>query len=231
MCTRANGDLSSGPLLKLPPNCVFCPSATDEEVECADDIDDDDGIEEPEMISRRDLARRLTYHMLEKRKKKEIDFCDDLEYESPQFDSSGEQLSKKPATPVYGYKNPSQCDDYDFGIIPKPPTTNKYATEHILEFQLIKIFIEAFNGKSKTYKVPGEKEEKNFCAYMKHYWAGKITLDVEGDKGTPLELLPKVYPGNANNWADEWVVLDTYVNGMKERVSIPSFFRMSWTLS
>ncbi len=138
---------------------------------------------------------------------------------SPKYDSSGEIVRKQTSIKTYGYKNPADCDDYDFALIDIPTDTSKYATEHILEFQLLKIFLE---GKSKNDGVKWKDaagKPANLCGYMKAYWSGNIRVNVDGTEGTPIEILPTVFPGRDNGFASEFVVLDKYVNGMKERVS------------
>ena len=208
-----------GPLLKLPLNCVFCPSTDDAKEACADEIDDSDELDDPESVSRRDVSGLLDYHLIEKRAKKTISFCSGkMEVVSPLFDSSGEIVKKVPSVKTYGYKNPDDCDDYDFGLVGTPTETNKYATEHILEFQLLKIFLEAKSANDGN-KFKLKDNSVNLCDYMDEYWAGTLRVTVEGEEGTPIELLPKVFPGKDNAFASEFVVLEKYVNGMKERVS------------
>lgn len=204
--------------MKLPPYCFFCPSATDAEDKCADGIDESDELDDPESVSRRDISGLLLdYNLIEKRAKKEISFCSGKM--EVVYDSFGDIVQKQTSIKFYGYKNPDECDDYDFGLVDKPIDTSKYATEHILEFQLLKIFLEAKNEKDGLKWKDAEGDSVDLCDYMKEYWAGDISLNVNGEKGTPIELLPKVFPGKDNGLASEFVVLEKYVNGMKERVS------------
>ena len=172
-------------------------------------------------MSRRDVSGLLDYHIIEKRAEKNISFCSGkMEVVSPKYDSSGEIVKKVPSVKTYGYKNPDDCNNYDFGLVGTPTETNKYATEHILEFQLLKIFLEA---KSEKDGLGYKDSSVNLCDYMDEYWAGTINVNVDGEKGTPIELLPKVFPGKDNAFASEFVVLEKYVNGMKERVSTLRF--------
>ena len=206
-----------GPLLKLAPSCFFCPSTNDAEEACADEIDDSDELDDPESVSRRDVSGLLDYHPIEKRAEKKISFCSGkMEVVSPKYDSSGEIVKKVPSVKTYGYKNPDDCNDYDFGLVGTPTETSKYATEHILEFQLLKIFLEA---KSEKDGLKFKDNSANLCDYMDEYWAGTIRVNMNGEEGTPIELLPTVFPGKDNSFASEFVVLEKYVNGMKERVS------------
>lgn len=206
--------------MKLPPYCFFCPSETDSEVECADGIDESDELDDPESVSRRDISGLLDYNLIEKRAGKRISFCSGkMAVVSPKYDSSGDIVQKQASIKIYGYKNPDDCDDYDFGLVVKPIDTSKYATEHILEFQLLTIFLDDKSKEDGFIWKDAEGDLVKLCDYMKEYWAGDISLNVDGEEGTPIELLPKVFPGKDNGFASEFVVLDRYVNGMKERVS------------
>jgi len=172
-------------------------------------------------VSRRDIPGLLEHHLNEKRAEKKITFCTGkLEIVSPKYDSSGDIVKKQTSIKTYGYKNPDDCDDYDFALIGIPTDTSKYATEHILEFQLLKIFLEAKNEKDGDKFKNAAGGDVNLCAHMETYWAGNIELNMDGEEGTPMELLPTVFPGKDNGFASEFVVLEKYVNGMKERVSI-----------
>ena len=208
-----------GPLLRLPQSCFFCPSTNDAEGACTDEIDDSDELDDPESVSRRDVSELLDHHLIEKRAEKKISFCSGkMEVVSPKYDSSGDIVKKVPSVKTYGYKNPDDCNDYDFGLVGTPTDTKNYATEHILEFQLLKIFLEA---KSEKDGLSFKDKSVNLCDYMDEYWAGTLSVNVDGQEGTPIELLPKVFPGKDNAFASEFVVLEKYVNGMKERVSSP----------
>ena len=216
--------------MKLPPNCFFCPSASDEDVTCGDSDDDPDEIDDPEDISKRDVSGLLVHHLIEKRAEKEISFCsDNMKVVSPKYDSSGEIVKKQTSIKTYGYKTPNDCNDYDFGLVGIPSDTRIYATEHILEFQLLKIFIEAKSDQDGLKYKDSVGDSVNLCDYMKKYWSGDIDVNVDSDQGTPIELLPKVFPGKDNTFVSEFALLERYVNGMKERVSTPhwSFLEMA----
>lgn len=206
--------------MKLPVSCFFCPSASDADVACADGIDDSDDLDDPESVSKRDVSGLLDYHLLEKRAEKKISFCSGkMEVVSPKYDSSGVIVTKQKSIKTYGYKNPDDCDDYDFGLVGIPTVTSQYATEHILEFQLLKIFLEAKNDKDGLSYKDAAGDSVDLCDYMKEYWAGDISVNVENEEGSPIEILPKVFPGKDNEFVSEFTLLEKYVNGMKERVS------------
>ena len=137
---------------------------------------------------------------------------------SPKYHTSGDIVKKQTSIKTYGYKNPDDCNEYDFGLVGIPSDTSKYATEHILEFQLLKIFLEAKSYRDGLkYKV-AQGDSVYLCDYMKQYWSGNINVNVN-DEGTPIKLLPKVFPGKDNSFVSEFVLLEKYVNGIKERVS------------
>ena len=167
-------------------------------------------------MSKRDLSG---LHLIEKRAEKKIEFCSStgMQVVSPKYDSSGEIVTKQKSIKTYGYKNPAECDDYDFGLVGIPTDTSQFATEHILEFQLLKIFFEAKSDNDGFIYKNAAGTEVDLCAYMKEYWSVKA----ENEEGSPIQLLPKVFPGKDNAYVDEFVLLDKYVNGMKERVSSP----------
>ena len=216
-----------GPLVNLPPTCFFCPSANDEDVTCGDGDDDSDDIDDPQDISKRDVFGFPDHLLIEKRAEKKISFCSDrLEVVSPKYDSSGDIVKKETSIKTYGYQNPEDCNDYNFGLVGIPSDTSKYATEHILEFQLLKIFIEAKSLQDGLKYKDAEGDSVDLCHYLEEHWSGDIDVSVNGGQGTPIELLPEVYPGKDNGYVSEFTLLDKYVNGMKERVSpaLCSFF-------
>ena len=104
-------------------------------------------------------------------------------------------------------------------MVGSPSDTSKYATEHILEFQLLKIFLELKSDRDGLKYKDTDGDSVSLCDYMKRYWSGNINVKVNGEQGTPIELLPKVFPGKNNGFVSEFTLLDKYVNGMKERVS------------
>ena len=176
-------------------------------------------------MSRRDILGPLDYHLIEKRTPKTISFCSgQMEVVSPNFDSSGNIVKKQKNIKTYGYRNPESCDDYNFGLVGIPTDTKLYATEHILEFQLLTIFLEAKSVIDKLNYKNAKGDSVNLCDYMKTYWAGKVKLTVDGQTGTPIDLLPTVFPGKDNTFVSEFVLLEKYVNGMKGRVSLLDFY-------
>ena len=95
-----------------------------------------------------------------------------------------------------------------------------YATEHILEFLLLKIFLEAKSVNDKLKYKGADGITVKLCDYMRMYWAGNIRLTVDSQEGTPIDLLPKVFQGRDNTFVSKIVLLEKYVNGMKDRMNI-----------
>lgn len=188
--------------------------------ESAEGIDESNELDDPSSVSRRAVSGLLDNHRIEKRAEKKIEtYSGGLTIISPITIPLVRLFRNRREPKIYGYKNPDLCDDYDFALVGIPTDTSKYATKHILGFQLLKIFLETKS------RVDGDKWKRpkggpvNLCAYMIDYWAGNIILKVDGEEGTPMELLPKVFPGRDNSFASVFVVLEKYVEETKERVS------------
>lgn len=92
--------------------------------------------------------------------------------------------------------------------------TDRFATEHILEFQLLSIFLESLN----------------LCPMLKTYWDPGATnwVAINGVRRSPLQWVAYQYPGSDNAYGGEFVLLDSGVNAAKEGVSTikPCFFPM-----
>ena len=80
-----------------------------------------------------------------------------------------------------------------------------YATEHILEFQLLTIFLESLN----------------LCPMLKTYWTSSPSkwVTVNGVHLSPLQHVANQFPGTGNAYNGEFVPLDKQVNAAKEGVS------------
>lgn len=82
--------------------------------------------------------------------------------------------------------------------------SDRYATEHILEFQLLTIFLESLN----------------ICTLLKKYWTPAPTdwVTVNGVRLSPLQHVANQFPGTGNAYNGEFVLLDSGVNAAKEGV-------------
>ena len=206
--------------MKLP-NCLFCPPKDDEVDECSDDESASQGGDgDTNSVSKRHHSEIPGYHRLEKRLEyKPLDICGDIRVTSPGFDYSSNIMKNDKNVVTYGYHNPNDCDDYDFGTISTPSDTKNYATEHILEFQLLKIFLDGKNTKDGKKYRNSKGVLVTLCDLMREFWAGDTTVNVGGGENTPMKLLPGAFPGKNNAYASEFVVLYKPVNRLKEGVS------------
>lgn len=97
--------------------------------------------------------------------------------------------------------------------------TDRFATEHILEFQLLTIFLESIN----------------MCPTLKTYWDPGATnwVTINGVRRSPIQWVAYQYPGSDNTYGGEFVLLDSGVNAAKEGVSTikHSFFPVIWRLT
>ena len=83
--------------------------------------------------------------------------------------------------------------------------TDRYATEHILEFQLLHIFLESLNE----------------CQYLRDYWSPGATdwVTINGIRKTPVQHVALQFPGHDNAYNREFVLLDSSINTAKTGVS------------
>ena len=97
--------------------------------------------------------------------------------------------------------------------------TDRFATEHILEFQLLTIFLESLKQ----------------CPMLKEYWDPGATkwVTIKGVRRSPFQWVAYQYPGSDNTYSDEFVLLDSGVNAAKEGVSTikSCFFPVIWRLT
>ncbi|KAF7510841.1 hypothetical protein GJ744_005941 [Endocarpon pusillum] len=175
--------------------------------------------------SNRDVAKRAagdvrTYHHFDKRAKKIQKFCKGISMitiVSPDFESSGNLHSKLPNALTYGYRNPTQCRDFSFGQIGRPTNTEQYATEHILEFQMIQEFFNDLPSTMDCYNPL--KLGEDTCRCLKNFWY-RLKPDqkptINGLTLDPIDHVGAVFPGVDNQWSYELVLLDKEVNGLKE---------------
>ena len=129
---------------------------------------------------------------------------------------------------TWGPNDPNNCDDFNFGVQPTPDATeiSNYATEHILEFQLIKAFFDWANGQfDSTFRNPDPKANvilTDLCHYMKWWWYPPRTvfaLDAANPgTNTPINWVTEQFPGRDNGHAAEFGLLYSDVNGAKEKV-------------
>jgi chitinase len=244
---------SHGPPFPLPKTgCYFCPGESGEDhTDCASVT----GWTESQMQASTDntysILRRHTAadpfpldlsssdSSIKREEEKKQSFCRKLakiNIRSPKFKSSSQLKAAFPNVRSYGYTKPGDCNDYGFGLLPSPPQDiSAYASEHILEFQLIQIFFNELNVKKKEMFANPKPEETedaedaedaeddlvDLCHYLQPYFE-TIPKDnwptIGGVKRRPLEHVTWQFPGT-NNFETELVLLDSGVNLSKMGVS------------
>lgn len=100
--------------------------------------------------------------------------------------------------------------------------SDKFATEHILEFQLLTIFLESLASPAKNFPNPTGGANVNYCTWLKGFWTptgtqGRIT--VNNKPRTPLQHVAYQFPGSDSDYNSEFVLLESGVNTAKEGVS------------
>lgn len=112
------------------------------------------------------------------------------------------------------------CTDFGFGQIGAPTNTALYATEHILEFQMIQDFFNDYTSRHRTvtcYNPPLSDEDS--CRCIANFWY-KLKADqrptINGEAKDPIDHVGAVFPGHKNQWKNELVLLDKEVNNIKE---------------
>ncbi|KAG9952210.1 glycoside hydrolase family 18 protein, partial [Aureobasidium melanogenum] len=150
----------------------------------------------------------------------------------PAFLSSGELVAADPSAVTYGPPTDG-CDDYDMEQVTTPAkgSSSGYATEHILEAQLLGLFLSETGatwpradyfpnpvGKTMTPGLDWWKDTTyNMCQYFWFWWNGKM-ITINGVKQEPVQFVASVYPGKDNSWAKEFMLLSKEANNMKERM-------------
>ncbi|KAJ8123757.1 hypothetical protein ONZ43_g362 [Nemania bipapillata] len=148
-------------------------------------------------------------------------------FKAPPYETSGTLNNKIPSVKVYGYANPDTCNDFSFDGNRPYPTSNTedgWATEHILELQLISQFFDKVDddlGKTLPNYAPNGSGMQTLCQAVKALWVGvpqdqRFALD--GVTRDPVDHVLAVLPGNDNNYLSEFVLLDKGVNTAKERM-------------
>ncbi|RYN32093.1 hypothetical protein AA0112_g6268 [Alternaria arborescens] len=176
--------------------------------------------------------------------RKTQDICDKLGGKmvivSADFHTSGTILNVLPNIPTYGYTNYNDCLDMGFGQIATPTAgnTGRFATEHILEFQMVKNFFDKYAKPTKSSSLTkidcyNTQTNINFCKCVQSFWydvrvAERITIN--GVTKSAIDWVGAVFPSHTNQWGNELVLLDGEVNNIKEGLWGVSDARNSDTL-
>lgn len=212
------------------------------------DGDEDTTLNEPGLAARQ-LAKRMS-------SKDQFNFCQDSGARNDpksiikwttvsklSFFSSGDMLKQTNGYTLdsflsYGPLNPSDCDDYSFGRIatPAPSESGDFASEHVLEWQILKKFLvdsptisslgtaqrpnpaapEFKGGKLLAKDSTDPNSTWKYCSYMWFWWnVQRLTYD--GLTGLPIDIINKAFP-NKDKHAAELQLLSKDANNLKERI-------------
>lgn len=135
-------------------------------------------------------------------------------------------IQSVPNIATYGYTIPSDCNDFGFdldGVPIRGQNSDKSATEHILEFQFLTIFLdEQISEPGNIYTALKDGISKvNLCQHLEDYrdpppvrW-----ITINGIARSPLQWVSYQFPGSDSDYNAEFVLLDSGVNTAKEGVS------------
>ncbi|KAI0572128.1 Glycosyl hydrolases family 18 protein [Pyrenophora tritici-repentis] len=173
--------------------------------------------------SKRSIGDAETHHHLEKRgSPKTGQFCKGrglMNIKSLNYPTSGEILPVLPNVLTYGYRNPDQCRNFDFGTIPFPVPNDGYATEHILEFQLVTEFFQNYADRNRRINCWVPMANVDSCQCLLSFWdkskSGMKPI-INGIEKEALDHVGYEFPGTGNAFLNEFVVLQSEVNDLKE---------------
>ncbi|KAI4763235.1 glycoside hydrolase [Aureobasidium sp. EXF-3400] len=150
----------------------------------------------------------------------------------PAFLSSSQLIKADSTVVTYGPAVDDNCNNYDMEQITTPAKGAEFATEHILEAQLLGIFLsETASQDDENYDNPigpsASKQvtdinwwtdlEYDMCQYFWFWWNGK-KITINGVRQEPIQFVAQVYPGKDNIWSDEFMLLAKDANSLKERL-------------
>jgi chitinase len=140
-----------------------------------------------------------------------------------------------PNAVAYGYTNPTQCTDFGFGPIPYPANTPDYATEHILEFQMVTQFFDWYTtaNPKNILCFASQTTTLSKCKCLRKFWYqarfGERPI-INGIDKDAIDHVGYEFPGTGNNFLNEFVLLDGEVNNIKEGIWGASVARNEYTL-
>ncbi|KAF2856398.1 glycoside hydrolase family 18 protein [Plenodomus tracheiphilus IPT5] len=215
-----------GPPFHIDLQNLLCPfsnrPALDDTPACAK-LSQVPGTGKPD-VSKRAIGDSVTLHHFDKREIKQGTFCQGrgvITIKSLSFPSSGRLQAALPGALAYGYTNPNVCTNFGFGQIPFPQDTEAYATEHILEFQLVTDFFAEYvthNGRNIDCWTP-MVQNTDKCSCLKSFWyqarVGERPI-INGIDKDAIDHVGYEFPGTDNNFLNEFVVLHAEINSLKE---------------
>ncbi|KAK7756344.1 hypothetical protein SLS62_001570 [Diatrype stigma] len=156
-----------------------------------------------------------------------VTYCNKFNLKAPPYDTSSTLNTKVSNLLTYDYKVPGTCNNFDFGTVnaPRAPIGDIYATEHILELQMVPIFLDKMNDEFGRTGFPSFKPnadpntKQSFCQAINELWrmvpqASKFVMD--GVARDPIDHIMPVYSSNDNTHVNEFVLLEKGVNTAKE---------------
>jgi chitinase len=169
------------------------------------------------------------------------------------FPSSGDMINKRAGYNEdsflsYGPLNPGDCDDYSFGLVATPPPSQstEFASEHVLEWQILKDFLlkspkmspliaakrpnpaaAGLKGGRLLAKDPNDPKSKGestpewmYCSYMCFWWSRYVAPEMityDGLTDYPIYIVNKAFP-NKDKHVSELQLLSKEANNFKERL-------------
>ncbi|GKT49647.1 chitotriosidase-1 [Colletotrichum spaethianum] len=125
--------------------------------------------------------------------------------------------------PYWGWVNPTDCGDFDFGNPLTARVANiEYHTEHVLEAQMIDLFFQYLDKKKSKLPDPkpnaAQGDTVSFCAYVDllwdvpaFVWPGKDTTGGVGTAWNPVMHIAAQFPTRTFK-TSEFVALESAIN-------------------
>jgi len=195
-----------------------------EEGDDEDDDDDEHGLEKRNLESGRTIS-----------------FCDNrFRVRVPPYHTRSTIQQHVPGLLWFDYDDAQTCNDFDFGQQPSGwRPLHHYASEHILELQMVARFIDEINtllSNSFDGLRPQDlntNRKTDLCTALNEFWAAdrdparrardttrpKLTITAVGGGGRdPIDFIMLVFPSTTNAFHGELVLLENGVNKAKERM-------------
>ncbi|KAM7212522.1 putative glycosyl hydrolases family 18 protein [Rhypophila decipiens] len=195
-----------------------------------DNTDDDASTDNHNRTNNLSARSSSSSHSLVRRAGRELTCCSNLRLKAPNYPAST-ALSTGHTPLWFDFTDPTNCNNFAFGTQaatnPNRRPVSAFATEHILELQMIPQFFDKLNtdfGQTinafKPDRAAGSKT--NLCTALKELWtsgrAATSRLNIAdtggAHEGYPVQLVLPVLPGNGN-FLNELVLLESEVNGAK----------------
>ncbi|KAF2873230.1 hypothetical protein BDV95DRAFT_605788 [Massariosphaeria phaeospora] len=141
---------------------------------------------------------------------------------------------------AYGWEKQDNLCEYGWQSgakrLPFPPTgTNKYDSEHVMEWQTVTDFFAKLQAKGATNYGHPEPSQGNksvdFCTYWVESWSlepGQGFSIANGPALDPWKHIAAAYPSN-NNWKDEMIALQRNINAPAKANLFTDSIPMVWT--